>query len=307
MCEWFYLQDCGQGPGQDISWWDDFAAVVPCPECTGYQEYQDMLRDRLYAHWEEHYYALGSAIDFWDFYNRNLEWNCDPYSPCFEECVDENFVNDYFNLPPIPITPISFPQALDDCFISITACPNCFYTATLYIEQPVPGTREIFDWTGNGSSGSGKNSGHTFMSLKQYDPAVSLIEPIRTLTFGFYPAYKPEGQNTVPGSFYEENEATVFNVSVLYSLTLSQYEDIKTSLSNIENIYQIEYSNCSTLPAIVLNHAGFNIPMTERHVWRLGDIKANPADLGEDLRANHAPGTIITSDTYLNPPLSKCN
>lgn len=92
-CEWFYLQDCGQGPGSDISWWDDFAAVVPCPECIGYQEYQDIFRDRLYAHWEEQYHGLGSAIDFWDFYNRNLEWNCDPYSPCFEECIDENFLN----------------------------------------------------------------------------------------------------------------------------------------------------------------------------------------------------------------------
>jgi len=105
ICDWFYLLDCGQGPGSDISWWDDFQEIVPCPSCPGYQEYHEMERDRLYTHYQTQY-KQGSGPDnevdnFFGLYNLTDQWDCDVYSPCYEECIDESliiYLNSQLNL-----------------------------------------------------------------------------------------------------------------------------------------------------------------------------------------------------------------
>lgn len=271
-CEWFYVLDCGTASGSDNSWWDDFSEVKPCPECPGYQEYQNMHRDRLHDHWKSNYTnsTINAPVEFWDLYN--LSQHCDPYSPCFEQCVDEAFINSYFYVAPPPETPFLFPNDVESCFINQSECTNCFYRAVLYIEQPVPGTREIFDYDGSGSSGSGKNNGHTFMSLEQYDPAVSLIDPVRVVTFGFYPADKPHGQEIVAGHFYKENINTRHNISVTYDITNSQLESLIDYLSDLPNQYQVGYQNCSTNMVYALQHVGFFIPITPRWVPIFGEI-----------------------------------
>ena len=229
--------------------------------------------------------------------------DCSTDETAFEDCVVDEISDAYFNSPPIPLLPLSFPEDLDNCFLSQADCPNCTYTATLYIEQPVPGQRTLYNPSRSGSSG--KNSGHTFLGIDQYDGIA--IYPIRSKTFGFYPVDKPTGQEQVPGSFYEENGNTLANISVTYSLSFSQYESIKQDLSSYNNIYQVQYLNCSTIPVAVLGNAGFNIPTTPRDALIYGEVDVNPADLGEDLRSNHPAGIFNSSPAYFTPPLSKCH
>jgi hypothetical protein len=300
-CSWFYVLDCGSGTS-GTNWYDTFEDVVPCPDCPGYLEYHEMYRDRLYSHWQSTY--TGSMEDFWGLHNMSLSWGCNAYSPCFEECIDENVIENYFPSSE-GLVPISFPEGLNNCFLGNTDCPNCTYSVTLFIDQPSPGERAVYSWTGEGSGPSSKNGGHTFLSINQYSPGNIL--PIRTCTFGFYPAGPvPSGNNTVAGSFYVENTNTIANISVTYPLTFEQLEEMKYQLSLVEPFYDVNDSNCSTIPAYILNSIGFNIPMTPRNVILLGTLNANPADLGEDLRASHPGGTFFSTSTPFQPPLSKC-
>jgi hypothetical protein len=301
-CEVFYVLDCGSG-NTGPNWYDTFEEVVPCPECP---VYQDIFRDRLYNLWVE-----GGGTDLNEFsglYDLSQTWECNAYSPCFEECIKENFYEFYFNLAP-PENAISFPQALDECFLPASECPTCFYTVVLYVEQPFPGTRELVDWYINPSGGlgsSGRNTGHTFMALNQFDPNISLIEPIKSRVFGFYPPETPWGQEAVAGTFYDENGNSLANISVTYNISQLQYEEIRHQLSLYGNTYQVQHLNCSTIPVNILRSVGFNIQTVSRHHTLMGTIDVNPADLGEDLRAFHPGGVFTSTPTHFHPPLSIC-
>ncbi|MDX1911185.1 MAG: hypothetical protein SFV22_06860, partial [Saprospiraceae bacterium] len=295
-CEWFYVLDCGSGaPG--ANWYDTFVDVVPCPECPGYWEYHDMLRDRLYAHWNAEY---TSAIGFWDLYDSYdiLDWECNAYSPCFESCVNEHFAQTPIILAPpedeLPITDLS--AALQACFGQ--SCSQCTYSVILYIEQPVPGSREAYDLiTGGGSagSGSGYNAGHTFLSLVQTKPDGS----VKRKTIGYYPSSYPNGQEEISGFWYNEDDASRYNIRVQYNVTSSQFEAIKTNLAQTYWMFQIQYNNCTIAATSPLIAAGIPIPHTSCYVPLLGTIQATPSNLGEDLRSNSQGGNFFSSPNHL--------
>jgi hypothetical protein len=297
-CDWFYVLDCGYGT-QNNNWYEWFADVVPCPECPQYEGYDDMLRDRLSAHWTLHY---TNSIDFWKLYNLSIEWECDAFSPYFEECIDEHFIESYFNAPP-ETKILSFPDAFNDCFLTQSQCPTCVYqySVTLFIEQPVIGTREVY-----GGDGGSKNGGHVFLSLDQTDigPGGSGLE--KTLVFGWYPTNKPNGKEEVPGFFYLEDQNTKYNISLTYTLTSDQFETIKARLSNQYHLYQVGYNNCANAAIGGLIDAGISIPKTPRSVYLLGDITVNAGDLGEDLRNSHPGGSFFSSSTKVIAPPSTC-
>ncbi len=217
----------------------------------------------------------------------------------FENCVEAKFCESYFDAPP-DTELLSFPEDFN-CFLPSAECLGCYYIATIYLEQPVPETRNLY-----GGSGGSKNGGHAFLSFAQIDPNSFAV--LRRLTFGFYPFDKPSGQQQVAGGFFEENNLTVYNIATSYGIAHAQFETMKTALSNYGSMYQAAYSNCTTPIIDAFEQAGIELPVCPvRNQWPFGDIRSNPADLGEELRNNSGSGTFSSSSTYLHPPLSKCN
>lgn len=210
----------------------------------------------------------------------------------------------WFNPPP-DTEPLTLPEDFENCFLSATDCPNCTYYVTLYIEQPIPGDRSL-----SGGTGGSKNGGHTFINLEQNDigPGGSGFET--NMTFGWYPVNKPSGQEEVLGYFYPENEITVYNISLGFSLTRQDFDTVIDILSNNNLMYQTGYNNCSTVMVNALKQVGKDIPTKERRQWPIGTILVNPADLGEDLRDKYSTSNQFfstTGNTYVTPPLSTCN
>lgn len=227
----------------------------------------------------------------------------------FTNCVIEEISEQYFNEPPPPEYLIEFPDGINNCFSSEQDCPNCYYIANLYLEQPVPGTREI-----HGGEGGSKNGGHAFMSLSQYNPNHTLQA---RLTFGHYPFAKPHGNAVVGGGFFEENSNTVYNIRVSYPITYAQLQLMNASLSNHEMTYQVGHNNCTTTMVSVFGAAGINLPeCPERDQFPYENIESNPGDLGEELRGlyynNPNPpynGVFSSYSMYqhLSSPLKKCD
>lgn len=298
-CEWFYVLDCGAGaPG--TNWYDTFVDVVPCPECPGYMEYHDMLRDRLYTHWDNEY---SCAIDFWDLYEAydGLDWNCNAYSPCFESCVDENFAQTSILIsPPEGESPITDLNAdLQACFGQ--SCSQCTYNVTLYIDQPVPGSREMFEYYSGGSSsgsGPGFDSGHTFISLSETNASGSS----KRKTIGFYPPDKPKGQQEVPGYWFNETGNTVYNIKVHYDITPAQFDIIRATLASTYWIFQIQHNNCTVAATSALIAAGIPIPKTSCDAPLIGTVLASPSNLGEDLRSNPQGGIFHSLPNHVFLP-----
>jgi len=83
---------------------------------------------------------------------------------------------------------------------------------------------------------------------------------------------------------------------------------MKAALSNYGFMYQAAYSNCTTPIIDAFEQAGIELPVCPvRNQWPFGDIRSNPADLGEELRDNPGSGIFSSSNTYSLPPLSKCD
>lgn len=84
VCDWFYFLDCGQD-----EWWNDFDNAVPCPECPAYSDYQEFERDRLHSYYDYNQQGF-QDVTFNELYVMSQDWDCDPYSPDYEECIQLN-------------------------------------------------------------------------------------------------------------------------------------------------------------------------------------------------------------------------
>jgi len=138
-CDWYYVLDCG-GEGDD--WWEIFSEIVPCPECPGFQEYQNMLRDRLYGYWDENKNGY-LKISFEDL--SNLVGNsCDAFSPGFNACVKEiydayrlqritGFIEDFR----LDVSVQTLVEAAADCSLSgdFSACLSEAYLRGVFLRS----------------------------------------------------------------------------------------------------------------------------------------------------------------------------
>lgn len=213
------------------------------------------------------------------------------------EVVSDYFSNFWYAPPPPSNPPITDVKAnLDACFG--TSCSNCTYSVTLYIEQPKPGTRDIFAWNSSGSSTSGSlkyNGGHTFMGLNQTDEDGEVTSKM----VGFYPHDYPNGGENVSGNLYNEDANSRFNISVRYSLTEAQFTKLRENLEGASYTFNALSQNCSTFAVRLINSAaGLDIPEKKHYQFPIGTFDANPADLGEDLRADSHGGIFNSLPTH---------
>lgn len=292
-CNWFYAYICDED-GQE--WWEDIVDLIPYSANDA--SYQGSEQARFCAHWEEYYSDIFPTCD--DLYDEASAWgafgDCDIYSPLYESCLDEKFIESYVPFRDPTQKSILDPKKLiDNCFYSDSECPNCKFSVTIYIEQPVPGTRTPY-----GGDGGSKNGGHTFLSIQQVDFSSGALDD-KIITLGFYPHNNPSGNSEVPGSFYHENENSRYNISVTYPLTRIQLQAIQNYMNNVGELYNINTGNCSTVAVDALGSAGIVLPKTSINIITLGDIEVNPADLGEDLRNNHAgAASFYSSPNWIN-------
>lgn len=235
------------------------------------------------------YIAQHSARDLIDIYNA----------------VENNNVISPDVLGPL----VELPGDLDNCFDN--NCTGCTHKVTVYIEQPVPGTRELWSIRTNsgGSSGSSINAGHTFLSLEQTAPNGNKT----TVTLGFYPINKNHSCAEIPGAVYEEDLNTVYNVSVSWGVSLENFKKIRDGWNNWQSPSPFSncYRNCTSAAIYCLNQGGLNIPSTSAgYQFPIGTFTVNPADLGEDLHANPQGGTLSFSTqvlTLTGTELSNCH
>lgn len=262
-----------------------------------------------------HAYCLGNMnlVDLWNRLTTQCGQNFGlEISPCLAEFIfealeegeteNEEICDEIISLfsewyyPSPPAVRLTMPDDLNNCFIPGTQCQNCTYSVQLFIEQPVPGTREIHTPWGLDNPGTYKNGGHVFISLNQYDPSYSLLFPRKVKTFGWYPANKPSGNQETPGFFYEENTNSIYNISINFAINLEQFNTIISTISNNYIMYQVERNNCGSVMANALSEAGIYIPETTQHQFPIGDIKCSPGDLGEDIKLAY-PSQVFYSNT----------
>ena len=135
-CDWYYVLDCGD---EGEHWWDIFSEIVPCPECPGYQDYQDMFRDRLYNYWDNGH----MKISFDDLTNL-IGNSCNAFAPNFEACAQEiydayrlqrisGFIEDFR----LDISVQDLWEAASDCNLSgdFSACLSEAYLRGVFLRR----------------------------------------------------------------------------------------------------------------------------------------------------------------------------
>lgn len=237
-----------------------------------------------------------------DLYSQFKEFFVqNPNATIAEKISALGIIKAFYPAPPpegLPIQDVK--SALDNCFG--TSCSNCTYTATIYIDQPVPGTRGLYTTSG-GPGGSGGSSyystGHTFLKLSQTNSSGVTT----TKGIGFYPLEYPTGGGETPGYFFNEDDNSAYNIKVTFDVNQGQFTNIRNTLNNIHFMFTAGYNNCTSSVVAALNSAGLNIPLSPRHKWPVGEILANPGDLGEDLRANPQGGQFSSTSNaqYFTP------
>lgn len=198
---------------------------------------------------------------------------------------------------------INLNEKLNDCFgepdangnrVDCDASSSASFNMTLYVDQPVPHSREVYA----GPKLKPNNVGHTFVSLTRIENGAE-----STMVFGLYP-----GESVTPFSPNTEraivtDEAHPFDIGLSMDINCDQFNSVLNEASNIENAdYNLNSNNCTDFALNLVQLVNPNIPDT-KGVWGAG-AGSNPADLGEDLRDFLGSGTKIERGFA---PFNKCN
>ncbi len=201
-----------------------------------------------------------------------------------------------------PDSPVSDVKNEVKCF---TNNSSSSYAITVNINQPVPGSREIFEPLANFPVG------HTYLTLQQNNADGSSI--IRNI--GFYPKniVKP-GSSTDVATFGEDSN-TPFDVSLRISVSGSDFNTVVNNLVGQQRLmYDLDNFNCANSAIGALQSININLPDTKSNNVLFSG--SNPADLGEDIKnlnldkfsADNGGRKVVrtqSSDNSQKPPAKK--
>lgn len=156
------------------------------------------------------------------------------------------------------------------CF---TNNPSATYSITVNVNQPIPGSRDVFDPLKKFMVG------HTFLTLQQTNPDGSSI--VRNI--GWYPKdmVKP-GNETDDGTFADDSE-TPFDISLKISVSGNDFLTVISSLIAEEKLqFNLDNFNCTNSALTAFLSIGVHLPDTKSNVILFSGN--NPADLGEDIK-----------------------
>ncbi len=162
---------------------------------------------------------------------------------------------------------------------------------TIYVEQPVKGSREIT-----------AAIGHTFVGIEQGSISRYL---------GFYPRKAMPSLISDQVAEIHDNSGSPYHVSISTEVTPDQLKRIIDYIVDHPKTYFLNTYNCSDFGIDIGRKAGLNLPKTigqYKHFFFKFEGR-NPSDLGEDIRAMNPTSTISINKTGGNAPIKTggCN
>jgi len=190
------------------------------------------------------------------------------------------------------------------CFTN-SAGNGSTYSVTLCVEQPQPGSRETWGFSGDGSSASGNpvSVGHVFLILNQTNSLGSTVRNV-----GFYPATGVTPMSPRSKGQINNDAGHDYDISATISMDNSQFFQVVNYINlwtESSLTYDLNTNNCTTFALNALATAGINLPRTSGSWLNGGGV--NPGDLGEDIRRLDLPSNITkTTLTGTHPNTGFC-
>ena len=170
------------------------------------------------------------------------------------------------------------------------------YEVMLCVSQPLPGTKEPWDFSKKhyAEHGNPVFVGHVFLVLKESTAFKKIIRNV-----GFYPQgnvwpYDPSDQGCLNNDSYAP-----YNIALNIKVTSHQFNQILSYLAVGNDkgyLYNLNSNNCTTFALNSLRKAGIKIPRTIGK-WHHGS-GLNPGNLGEDLRTMKLSTDMKLITTY---------
>lgn len=181
------------------------------------------------------------------------------------------------------------------CFTNVGGADHT-YTVTVCVDQPDPGTRTPWTFSGSGSSGSSNGgnpvySGHAFLILSEIYGNTTI-----TRNVGFYPTGNVNPLSTTSQGSLNDDETHGYSISGAFTISSAQFFNILNFVSQGSNsgyLYNLNTNNCTTFVINAVSQAGIDLPRTVG-TW-LDGAGNDPGDLGEDLRKNNISGMTLSS------------
>ncbi|AKD53973.1 hypothetical protein SD10_02675 [Spirosoma radiotolerans] len=220
--------------------------------------------------------------------------------PDLKNLSDQYFLSNYVLAG--PTRPINISQKLN-CFGTVPDDSKYKYSITLYVDQPVNGTREIANFN---PSEPYRRPGHTYLGFERYDSSTGQV--IR-LVVGYYVQTEwiaATGISTE--SVWGDDGGTRYDVALKADLSAYDFKNVIYYVKNLGNPkYNLVDNNCTTFACNIISPY-ISLPNGKGYIGPLGQ-GYNPADLGQDLRENKAAyGTKITvADNSTSPISTNCN
>ncbi len=191
------------------------------------------------------------------------------------------------------------------CFTNTAGSSNS-YTVTLCVEQPQPGSRETWGFSGSGSSADNNpvSVGHTFLILNQTNSLGSTVRNV-----GFYPANGVTPLSPQSKGQINNDGSHDYDISVTITMDNSQFFQVVNYINLWTEsglTYDLNSNNCTTFALNALATAGVNLPRTSGSWLNGGGV--NPGDLGEDIRTMALPSNMTrTTLTGTHQNVGVCN
>jgi hypothetical protein len=168
-----------------------------------------------------------------------------------------------------PADPITDIKNEVKCF---TNNASSTYSISVNINEPSPGTRDVF------SAFSNFRAGHTFLTLEQHNSdGTSIIRNI-----GFYPKYSAKPGDALDVAVFGEDSNTPFDVSLKISVSGTDFITVIRNLENQTMVFDLNNFNCTNSAMSALKSININLPSTKSASALFSGN--NPGDLGEDIR-----------------------
>jgi len=189
------------------------------------------------------------------------------------------------------------------CFTNIGGSDH-IYTATVCVDEPVPGSRTPWALTPGGPNGSSQagnpvNVGHTFLILTESNGNITV-----TRNIGFYPStFIWPASPSSPGQMNDDDTHS-YNISGSFTLNNAQFFSILNFIAAANTssfLYNLNSNNCTTFVINAMAQAGIGLPRTFG-TWQ-GGTGNDPGDLGEDMRTGNIPNMSLNTA----PPISHAN
>ncbi|NNL91520.1 MAG: hypothetical protein HKO66_04750, partial [Saprospiraceae bacterium] len=243
------------------------------------QEAKDLIKSKVSSCGSEGFEEEVLDILFTEYFSRIKSDKILDLEELFEDCFGEpNEFGDYI-----------------DCENS----GNSIFEFTLYADQPVENSRDMYD----GFPGFDLDVGHAFVSLN-----TNYGGSDKSLTYGFYPSQKVVLAIPLSPQDICDDSNHSFTSSVTIQISCDDFNQaISTSISAASNDYHLINYNCTDYAIEIANAVSLGVADTQGSVWFGGKpygALSNPGDLGEDIKL--VPNGIINPYGG-NAPGNSCN